>query len=128
MLLKITVCGFLVFVHVQGIPIAEDDAQMRTFVDLSYLGERIFGNPSIETGKRLQQWDPVTSNLNPEELGEYAEGDILFPRDSRNGLIGETFRWRDGVIPYEIGGYYPPDDKAVIMKAMDIYHKYTCIQ
>jgi hypothetical protein len=45
------------------------------------------------------------SEVNPEELGLYLEGDIM-TRNSRNGLTSEAARWPGGVIPYEIGGYF----------------------
>jgi hypothetical protein len=45
------------------------------------------------------------SEVNPEELGLYMEGDIV-TRKSRNGLASETARWPGAVIPYEIGGYF----------------------
>lgn len=44
--------------------------------------------------------------MNPEEMGEYAEGDILLPNVARNGIKEETSRWPDGIIPYVIDGYY----------------------
>lgn len=96
-------------------------------VDLSHLGERIFKKPTNETGKRLEQWDPE-SEANPEELGEYAEGDILFPSETRNGLIASTFRWKNGVIPYEINGRFTQEQIDMIHRAMGIYHKYTCVR
>jgi hypothetical protein len=45
------------------------------------------------------------SEVNPEELGLYLEGDIMV-RNSRNGLNSEAARWPGGVIPYEIVGYF----------------------
>lgn len=50
-----------------------------------------FSEPSKETGKLVENWNE-SSELNPEELGEYAEGDIVHPKRTRNGLIGETYR------------------------------------
>lgn len=38
---------------------------------------------------------------NPEERGPYPEGDLLIPI-SKNGIKLESFRWKNGVIPYEI--------------------------
>ena len=41
--------------------------------------------------------------MNPEELGDYFEGDIvLAPGQEKNGMIDERYRWPNGVIPYEI--------------------------
>ncbi|EFA05101.1 zinc metalloproteinase nas-13 [Tribolium castaneum] len=94
-------------------------------VDLSYLGPSIFGEP--RESKNLEGWDENRPE-NPEELGEYAEGDILFPENARNGLVSKTTRWKDGVVPYEISPFYPPKDVQMIKRAMEIYHKYTCIK
>ncbi|XP_066144375.1 hatching enzyme 1.2-like [Euwallacea fornicatus] len=95
--------------------------------DLSYLGNRVFRQPSPETGKILENWN-ATSDANPEELGEYAEGDILFPRRGKNGLIAESARWPNGVIPYSIDGYFNIDSLNMINRAMSLYHKYTCLK
>lgn len=82
----------------------EDDASL---IDLSHYGSSIFGVPSNETGKRVASYDPETSDLNPEELGEYLEGDMLMPPDfARNGLIATTSHWPGGIVPFEISGYF----------------------
>ncbi|XP_066246564.1 hatching enzyme 1.2-like [Euwallacea similis] len=108
------------------IPLNKDDND-EEMLDLSYLGDRVFRQPSTETGKILENWN-VTSDVNPEELGEYAEGDILFPKRGRNGLIAESARWPDGVIPYSINGYFDIDSLNTINRAMSLYHKYTCLK
>lgn len=40
--------------------------------------------------------------MNPEEMGGYAEGDILIPHYGRNGVRDEAARWPRGIIPYLI--------------------------
>ncbi|KAK8404607.1 hypothetical protein O3P69_007685 [Scylla paramamosain] len=52
------------------------------------------------TGK---EWTPE-SLINPEELGDAFEGDIVLPLppQTRNGLIDETFHWPGGRVPYTI--------------------------
>ncbi|CAG9772163.1 unnamed protein product [Ceutorhynchus assimilis] len=95
--------------------------------DLSYLGERIFRKPSLETGRLLENWDH-TSEMNPEEMGEYAEGDIVFPKTARNGLVTESARWPNGEVPYQIDGFFDSDSLGNIKKAISIYHKYTCLK
>lgn len=108
-------------------PLQDENSLDETIaIDLSYLGEKVFVNPNPETGRRVEVWNE-TSLENPEELGEYAEGDIVFPKMSRNGLIAMTFRWPNGVVPYEIGGYYSESDLDVINRAIKVYKKYTCI-
>lgn len=95
--------------------------------DLSYLGELIFGRPSSKTGEKLATWD-ADSEVNPEEVGEYVEGDILFLNDKRNGLVAEGAHWENGEIPYAIEGIFTPADLALIKKAIGEYHRLTCIK
>lgn len=85
--------------------IAEDKANE---IDLSHFGFSLYGVPSYETGDKLAagNWKNIT---NPEEVGNYLEGDILVPVRShraRNGLINIFYRWPKGVIPYEIRGNF----------------------
>lgn len=103
----------------------DDEAELA--VDISYLGEGIYKSPDPNVGKLLEGWNE-TSPENPEEFGEYAEGDIIFPKRGRNGMIPETFRWKNGVVPYVISSSFTAKDKEVIKRAMDIYKKYTCIR
>jgi len=50
----------------------------------------------------VAKWNPLDS-MNPEELGSYAEGDIIMPKSiARNGLKAATSRWPDAVIPYRV--------------------------
>ncbi|KAF2888692.1 hypothetical protein ILUMI_17481 [Ignelater luminosus] len=96
--------------------------------DLSYLGRTVFGEPNEESGKRVEQWNK-SSKVNPEELGSYAEGDILFPNDvRRNGVISETARWPNGVVPYNFDGGYSKDQRETIKTLMMEFHKATCIR
>ncbi|KAF2883724.1 hypothetical protein ILUMI_22452 [Ignelater luminosus] len=96
--------------------------------DLSYLGRSVFGEPNEESGNRVEQWNK-SSKVNPEELGTYAEGDILFPNDvRRSGVISETKRWPGGVVPFEINGTYSEEQREMIKKAMMEFHKQTCIR
>ncbi|XP_018571917.1 zinc metalloproteinase nas-1 [Anoplophora glabripennis] len=112
---------------VLGFPLNDDANSLEEpVVDLSYLGDRVFLKPDPETGKKLETWN-VTSQENPEELGEYAEGDIVFPKKSKNGMVATSFRWPGGVVPYEIGGYYSANDLEIINKAFSVYKKYTCV-
>lgn len=56
-------------------------------------------------GDSVSKWTP-DSHVHPEELGEYAEGDILHPEDQgRNGLRAKSSRWPNRTIPYEISPY-----------------------
>lgn len=76
------------------------------YAGLVHLGAAIFGAPDAKSGEAVSKWKE-TSQLNPEEMGEYAEGDILHPvGNSRNGLKAVSSRWPKGVIPYEISPYF----------------------
>jgi len=56
------------------------------------------------TGMRVDAWKN-DSNVNPEELGLYLEGDIM-QHASRSGLTALTARWPGGVVPFAIGGAF----------------------
>ncbi|XP_014601798.1 PREDICTED: zinc metalloproteinase nas-4-like [Polistes canadensis] len=95
---------------------------------LQYLGEAAYGLPSNVTGLKVANWHEGMS-VNPEELGNYAEGDILFPLGtSRNGLKANAARWPNGIIPYMISPYFDERQRKLIYQAMEEYHKYTCIK
>lgn len=75
------------------------------YIDLSQYGRSIFGDPDNSTGERIANYDPMTNDQNPEELGSYLEGDILMPLgQARNGLTASGARWPNAIIPYEIRG------------------------
>lgn len=75
-------------------------------VHLRNFGGSLYGFPSNETGLKVAQWRE-DMDVNPEELGEYAEGDILFPPSiGRNGLATVSARWPNGVIPFVISPYF----------------------
>lgn len=107
-------------------PVEEDDV-----IDLSSIDVR-FGQPDMETGNLVKNWQP-TDDTNPEELGSYLEGDILFPKpnqsaSARNGLVGQSYRWPNAVIPYEITGSFDSRSLNLIQNAMSVYHKQTCLK
>lgn len=57
-------------------------------------------------GDAVAKWSPEM-DTNPEELGEYAQGDILFPANTaRNGLKAASTHWEKGIVPFEIGPYF----------------------
>lgn len=82
----------------------EDDVE---WIDLSHFGSSIFREPSNQTGLLVASYDPNTNDLNPEEMGEYLEGDILIPHSlGRNGLIATASHWPGAIVPFEIRGYF----------------------
>lgn len=70
-------------------------------IDLSHYGPRLFGKPISSNGSLL-----VNESVNPEEQGSYLEGDLLHPSTAKNGMKAEAYRWKDGVVPFEIKGSY----------------------
>lgn len=96
-------------------------------IDISRYDEAIYDKPSLETGKLVSEWNE-DMEVNPEELGEYLEGDILFQKRTKNGLVALSTRWRNGVVPYVIKGPYSEDDIKIIFDSMNEYHKNSCIR
>lgn len=115
---------------VYGFPMADNDEESDA-IDLSGFGLK-YGYPDMKTGELLKNWQPDDNGENPEELGSYPEGDILFPMNSstnsRNGMVSQSFRWPNAVIPYEIVGSFDPRSLNTIENAMGVYHKQTCIK
>lgn len=62
--------------------------------------------PDQETGVKVAQWTKE-SKVNPEELGNYLEGDIMVSASTiLNGAKNKALRWPNGVIPYVIQGNF----------------------
>ncbi|KAH9641322.1 hypothetical protein HF086_013304 [Spodoptera exigua] len=97
-------------------------------IDVSSLGPEAYGLPRNESGDALSQWSE-SSLMNPEEVGDYAEGDILMPpQQGRNGVRNEVLRWPKGHIPYVIEGYFNSEQRETIMRAIADYHRLTCLR
>lgn len=105
-----------------------DDEDLGVMEYLNGFGEKLYKQPDKKTGEAVSKWTP-SSKLNPEELGNYAEGDILFPPQiGRNGLRAGTARWPNGRVPYVFGGNFNPQDRGMIEEAIKEYHKNTCVR
>lgn len=118
----------LIYRNICGFPAAADD-DSDDVIDLSGYALK-YGLPDMESGQMVNNWQP-SDPWNPEELGNYFEGDILMPKTSssaRNGLKGESYRWPNGIIPFEIKGNFDSQSLSLIQKAMDTYHQKTCIK
>lgn len=75
-------------------------------INLDYLGNIIYGLPTENSGARVAKWNK-NLGVNPEELGDYAEGDILFSTPTtKSALAPEYYRWPGGIVPYVITGYF----------------------
>lgn len=99
-------------------------------IDISDFGDKIYGKPDPRSGIDVEKWtENNNATGNPEELGNYFEGDILFPVSSaRNGIVGQSYRWPNGIIPFEIVGGFDGRSMDLIEKAMKLYHEKTCIR
>ncbi|XP_017140742.1 zinc metalloproteinase nas-1 isoform X2 [Drosophila miranda] len=112
------------------------DLDSEDVIDLSDLGEAIFGNPDSETTGVLVDAHDEQSQQNPEELGTYYEGDILIPlsyrearsNSTRNGILAQSFRWPGAVVPYEIKGPFTTQELGNINHAFKEYHTRTCVR
>ncbi|XP_011498434.1 PREDICTED: zinc metalloproteinase nas-13-like [Ceratosolen solmsi marchali] len=123
---------FLLVAHCSGRPSTSYHHQLDNPSDTANLIEnvedRMFVAPSNATGVKVSQWH-ANMSVNPEELGEYLEGDIMLPNTfKRNGMRLESFRWPGGVVPYMISPFFNEDQQKVIRDAMTDYHLHTCIK
>lgn len=97
-------------------------------IDLTRFGDAIFGDPDESVGKMVDEWTP-DSDINAEELGTYFEGDILIPNsEGRNGLVKESSRWKNNIIPYTFHSSVSNSDKNMIRQAISEYHAKTCLK
>ncbi|XP_053982426.1 zinc metalloproteinase nas-4-like [Hylaeus volcanicus] len=104
------------------------DSPEGVIAHLQHFGEVLYRFPDNATGEIVANWHEGMDR-NPEELGSYAEGDILFPPQlAKNGLKAESARWPGGVVPYVLSPYFNAEQRKVITDAMNDYHKYTCIK
>ena len=109
----------------------EEPKPSKDIIDLSAYGQSMYGYPDESTAKLIDEYNMNETSVNPEELGSYLEGDILFPSDTvltKNGLVSQSSRWRNGVVPFEIRGNFAARDRALIEQAMEQYHRRTCIR
>lgn len=125
--------GALVFRVIIGQPIGSDYLDESSSIDLMQYGDKIYGVPDRRSGDNLNEWERTRSG-NPEEMGTYWEGDILFPvnksklSNDRNGIVGQSYRWPNGVVPFEIAGSFDAQSMSLIEKAINSYHQNTCIK
>ncbi|CRK94667.1 CLUMA_CG008167, isoform A [Clunio marinus] len=92
------------------------------------LSPLISKTPDESAGRSLKKWSSKKNLGNPEEQGNYYEGDIILGSEARNGVILKSQMWEDGIIPYEIGAGLTEKDKKMIKDALDIFMKKTCLK
>ncbi|KAH8359015.1 hypothetical protein KR093_003871 [Drosophila rubida] len=128
--------SFLLAVATQSQPIDDDYDYDDALIDLTEMGDAVFGLPDVETTGALVDAQDALSAQNPEELGTYLEGDILIPfnrwhedsEGNRNGLLALSTHWPGGVVPYEIKGQFSTQELENIKHAFKEYHSKTCIR
>lgn len=97
-------------------------------IDLARFGDAIYGDPNDAVGRMVDEWSS-DSIMNPEELGSYFQGDILIPtEEGRNGIVRESTRWPNGVVPYSFHSSVPASDRNIISRCISEYHAKTCIK
>ncbi|KAH8330406.1 hypothetical protein KR067_002134 [Drosophila pandora] len=100
-------------------------------IDLTPFGAALFGKPDEQqTAGRVGNFSDADA-VNPEELGNYLEGDMLVPQTDlimKNGLPTQSSRWPNGIVPYEIRGNFNSKDMSTIENAIAEYHRRTCIR
>jgi hypothetical protein len=75
-------------------------------LDLRRYGKDVSTSPDKRTGKSLKEWTAAKKKGNPEEQGNYFEGDIIIDMEGRNGVVLAAQKWPNGKIPYEIVGTF----------------------
>lgn len=114
------------FTEILGLLIFASPLYSIPIENVTPIDELVFKQPSDVTGDRLAKWNE-TDEINPEEIGEYFEGDILYPASLRNGLINPLSRWDNAIIPYDYSGVFIQKDVDLIESAMEEFRKFTCI-
>ncbi|KAG0720478.1 Zinc metalloproteinase nas-4 [Chionoecetes opilio] len=74
-----------------------------------------------------QEWTPEYL-MNPDELGDYFEGDIQLPLPPRatNGMLDEKYRWTDGKVYYKFDPTFRLTwHRKKVIAAMDKYEELT---
>jgi len=127
--------ALFVFVVILGVSLGDfmplEDMVSQEMIDLTDLGDTVFGNPDVETTGALVEAHNEESSQNPEELGTYHEGDILIPlsyrnarsNGTRNGILALSSRWPGGVVPYEIKGPFTSQELGNINHAFNVRFK-----
>lgn len=99
-----------VFVVLAVLKLAEslpsDGRMLAGTIDLSRYGPEIYNEPSKVSGRLLTEWAKAKKKGNPEEQGNYFEGDIMIPGEARNGVILAAQKWKNATVPYVIKGSF----------------------
>ncbi|KAK7086372.1 hypothetical protein SK128_012174 [Halocaridina rubra] len=93
---------------------------------LALLGVALAAPNKVLFPKTGKEWTP-DSLINPEELGEFFEGDIMLPlpKVGKNGILDPSYRWPNGVVSYEFSSQYSASQMTTVRDSMDEYETLT---
>ncbi|XP_011705846.1 PREDICTED: high choriolytic enzyme 1-like [Wasmannia auropunctata] len=83
--------------------------------------------PDYETGVKIAEWTKEM-NVNPEELGNYFEGDIMISNSTTRNGDTKAKRWSNRQIPYVITGSYTQNERNNINNAINQINTKTCVR
>jgi hypothetical protein len=87
-----------------------------------------FEKPNERAGKSLTNWANSNAKGNPEEQGNYFEGDIIAHDFFRSGVRDKALKWPNAKIPYKLGADFTSSEKNMISDAMDLIKRDTCVK
>ncbi|GIY94906.1 zinc metalloproteinase nas-13 [Caerostris extrusa] len=78
----------------------------------------------------IQKYFAPEAGSDPLHKSGYFEGDIKDPRfvQERNAIRDTHMKWPGGAIPYVIANTFDRQERSIIARSMDEYHKNTCIR
>ncbi|XP_039437409.1 hatching enzyme 1.2-like [Culex pipiens pallens] len=94
--------------------------------DLSQFGEGLYERKQSE--KQLVGPSDEDDEVNPEELGSFAEGDIYQPLVLKNSYKFKSKRWKNAVVPYEISEEFNIFDVLKIQEAFNTFKQKSCVR
>ncbi|CAG7838462.1 unnamed protein product [Allacma fusca] len=100
--------------------------------DSSESSEEIY---ELRPYQRKDLWDDIGraqmgddfDEIDDPEYGPYFEGDMLNNPYERNGIPGAKFRWKKGIVHYDIDLQFSYDETMHIYKAVETIQNNTCI-
>ncbi|GIY62670.1 zinc metalloproteinase nas-15 [Caerostris darwini] len=111
----------------------EDEGDHSSSDDMEYYKE--IGQPltpaDFEAGQNLpEKYFAPEAGSDPLHKSGYFEGDIKNPRfvQERNAIRDTHMKWPGGAIPYVIANTFDRQERSIIARSMDEYHKNTCIR
>ncbi|XP_026475168.1 zinc metalloproteinase nas-13-like [Ctenocephalides felis] len=113
-----------------GVSQAYKRGQQITPPEPEHTGYYVSEQTAKEIENKVSTWDP-SKDENAWEMSGLIEGDILPPSGDlgKNGLRGDKYRWKDGIVPYFITELEFSDENIEkVLDAIQEYHNKTCIR